>query len=262
MESLITAEQTAVAGRRAGLTDEDLRLDGVAVLTFNRSVIERLEELCNLEDASWLGPHVHPYAGPRVVKRGEHEGLRITVLVPAMGASPLSCTIEDLIAGGVRAIFLACAAWSLGPPVSFGDLLVPSFTAGPDGTSMHYGNLEERAEASPAVVTALSDSARARKATCHVGGNASCEALYRITREMVESFRNQGCVSMENGEAAVLLAVCGLFGVLGGAIFQPYIDLTEGWKPSRFDEAYEETCRLQADIVLDAALRLHDQQAI
>ena len=262
MAHFITPEQTAAAGREAGLAGEDLRLNGVAVLTFNRGVVERLEELCDLEDANWLGPHVHPYAGPHVVKRGERNGLGIMVLVPAMGASPFACTVEDLIAGGVDAVFLACAAWSLGPPVSFGDVVVPSFAVGSDGTSIHYGNSAGRIEADPAVVEALATAARRRSATVHVGGNATCEALYRITPEMAASFRQQGCLSMENGEAAVLFAVCRSLGVPGGAIFQPYIDLAEGWNPGRLDDAYQATCRLQADVVLDAALRLHEKKAI
>lgn len=258
----ITPEQTLAAARAAGAKEEDLALSGIAVLTFNRGIVERLEELCALEDADWLGPNVHPYAGPRVVKRGERDGLGVMVLVPPMGASPLACTVEDLASGGIDAVFLACAAWSLGPPVSFGDVLVPSFAVGQDGTSIQYGNFVGRVDANPAVVAALADSARDRGATVHVGGNASCEALYRITSDMVEEYRGRGCVSMENGEAAVLFAVCGLFGIPGGAVFQPYIDLTEGWNPSRFDDAYEATCRLQAEVVLDAALRLRDQKLI
>jgi uridine phosphorylase len=262
MAYLINTEQVTAAARSAGSTAEDLNLSGIAVLTFNRGIVERLEELCDLEDVSWLGPHVHPYAGPRVVKRGERDGFGVMVLVPPMGASPLACTVEDLIAGGIDAVFLACAAWSLGPPVSFGDVLVPSFAVGPDGTSIHYGNTAGRVDANPAVVTALADSARERGATVHVGGNASCEALYRISEEMVEGYRDQGCLSMENGEAATLFAVCRSSGVPGAAVFQPYIDLTEGWNPDRFDDAYEATCRLQAEVVLDAALRLRVEKAI
>jgi len=258
MRRLITPEQTLAAARAAGLTDRDLRLSGIAVLTFGRGVVERLVERCGLADAQWLGPHVHPYSAPQVTKRGSYEGLDVIVLVPPMGASPLACTVEDLIACGVRAVFLACASWSLGPPVQFGDLIVPSFAGGPDGTSIHYRNTGDRIVADPAVVSALSAAAREHEAPVHIGGNASCEALYRITEPMVGSFRKQGCLSMENGEAATLFAVCRSLGVLGGAIFQPYIDLAQGWDPSRLNDVYQATCRLQADVVLDAALRLHD----
>ena len=262
MESLISPAQTLAAAHEAGLTAEDLGLNGIAVLTFNRGVVERLEELAGLNDARWPGPHIHPYAAPHAVKKGAYEGLDVIVLVPPMGASPLACTSEDLIACGIRAIFLACAAWSLGPPVAFGEIVVPSFAVGPDGTSIHYGNPEGHIEADPAVVAALAGSARKRGAAVRVGGNASCEALYRITSEMVETFRQQGCFSMENGEAATLFSICRSLGVPGGAVFQPYIDLTEGWDPRRLDERYQETCRLQADVVLDAALQLRDEGVI
>ena len=262
MKTLITPEQTIAAAKAAGASDDDLGLSGVAILTFNRGIVERLGELCDLEDGSWVGPHVHPYAGPRVVKRGGREGLEVMVLVPSMGASPLACTVEDLIAGGIDAAFLVCAAWSLGSPVAFGDVLVPSFAVGSDGTSIHYGNSAERVDANPAVVAALADAGRERGATVHVGGNASCEALYRITPEMVEGFRDRGCLSMENGEAATLFAVCRTFGIPSGALFQPYIDLKRGWDPNLLDDRYRETCRLQGDVVLDAALRLRNDGAI
>jgi uridine phosphorylase len=262
MEPMINPDQVVSVAREAGLADEDLELSGIAVLTFSRGIVERLEAVCGLTDADWIGPHVHPYSAPQVTKRGRHEGLDVTVLVPTMGASPLACTVEDLIAGGIKGVFLVCAAWSLGAPVEFGDVLVPSFAVGPDGTSIHYGNPEGHVDADPLVVAALADSARERGAPVHVGGNASCEALYRITPEMVQSFRRRGCLSMENGEAATLFAVCRSFGVPSGAVFQPYIDLTAGWDPSRLDGGYQETCRLQADVVLDAALRLRVEKVI
>jgi uridine phosphorylase len=262
MRTLITPDQTLSAARDAGAKEEQLEVSGVAVLTFSRGVVEQLERRCGVRDAEWLDPHVHPYSAPQVTKRGSYGGLDLIVLVPPMGASPLSCTIEDLVACGVRGVFLACAAWSLGPPVQFGDIIVPSFAVGSDGTSVHYGNATGRIEADPAIVTALAASAREHEAPVHVGGNASCEAFYRIKEEMVASFRTQGCLSMENGEAATLFAVCRSLGVPGGVIFQPYIDLTEGWNPARLDEAYRATCRLQADIVIGAALRLRDLQRI
>jgi uridine phosphorylase len=256
MKPLITPEQVMSTAREAGLEDEDLTLSGAAVLTFNKGIVDRMEESCGLKDGEWLGPRVHPYGGSEVVKRGSYRGLDIVTIVPMMGASPLSCVIEDLVACGIQAVFLACAAWSLGKPVEFGDVLVPSYSVGPDGTSIHYGNSAGRVEADPAVVAVLAASARERGATVHVGGNASCEALYRITPEMVKSFQQQGCYSMENGEAATIFAVCRSLGIPGAAVFQPYIDLTEGWNPSRLGEAYQGTCRLQADVVLDAAWRL------
>jgi uridine phosphorylase len=257
MTCLITPEQTLAAARRAGLHDDDLNVSGIAVLTFSRPVIERLDELCDLKDADWIAPAHHPYAAARVVKRGQFQGLGVTALVPPMGASPLACILEDLVACGAQTIFLLCAAWSLGPPVAFGDLIVPAFSLGRDGTSIHYANDAGEVHAQPEVVDALVEACRARHARVHVGGNASCEALYRITPRVAHHFRRRGCLCMENGEASTLFALARTLGVSAGVLFQPYIDLTQGWDPGPLrDERYPATCRLQAEVALEAGVAL------
>ena len=260
MTWLITAKQTLSVARRSGLSGEQLALPGIAVLTFSKAVVDRLAELCALEDVAWISPLHHPYAAAHVVKRGEFEGLGITVLVPPMGASPLACIIEDLVACGVEAVFLVCAAWSLGPPVQFGDLIVPSVSLGPNGTSIHYGSEQEAVRAVPAVAEALAAACQGRGARHHVGGNAACEALYRIAPQMVEEFRRRGCLCMDNGEASTLFAVARCLNILGGVLFQPYIELAQGWDPAWLRDArYRETCRLQAEVVLEASTRLRQQ---
>jgi len=257
---LITPQQTLSAARQAGLDDERLALSGIAVLTFSKGVVDRLAERCSLTDVGWLSPLHHPYAAPHVVKRGTFRELGVTVLVPPMGASPLACIVEDLVACGVEAVFLVCAAWSLGPPVQFGDLIVPAFSVGPDGTSIHYGNTSGHVSADPAVVEALAITGREKGAAVHVGGNGSCEALYRITPQMVADFRRRGCLCVENGEASTLLAIARTLGILGGVLFQPYIELEHGWDPARLRQArYRATCHIQAEIVLEAVVRLGRQ---
>jgi uridine phosphorylase len=257
MTWLITPEQVRSAARQAGLSNDALDLGGVAVLTFSKAVVDRMEEICDAEDAQWLLPSHHPYAAPRIVKRGAFDGLGVTVLVPPMGASPLSCVVEDLVACGIEAIFLVCAAWSLGPPVQFGDLIVPTFSAGPDGTSIHYGNSQGEVHAAPEIVHALTEACRGINAAHHMGGNGTCEALYRITPDMVEDFQSRGCLCIDNGEASTLLAATRSLNVLGGILFQPYIELALGWDPARLrHQRYRESCRLQAQIVLEATAQL------
>jgi len=260
MTWLITPQQTLSAARQTGLGDEALKLSGIAVLTFSKAVIDRLAELCALEEAEWISALHHPYAAAHIVKRGEFDGLDVTVLVPPMGASPLACIVEDLAACGAQAVFLVCAAWSLGAPVQFGDLIVPAFSVGHDGTSIHYGNTSGQVSADPAVVEALAAACRERGATVHVGGNATCAALYRITPEMAEEFRRRGCLCMDNGEASTLFAIARALNILGGVLFQPYIELTQGWDPARLrDQRYRDACRLQAEVVLEASACLRQQ---
>ena len=260
---LINAQQTLSAARRGGLGDEQLLLSGIAVLTFSKAVVDRLEELCALEDAEWLSSSHHPYAAPHIVKRGAFRGLKVTALVPPMGASPLSCIVEDLVVCGIEAIFLVCAAWSLGAPVQFGELIVPAFTIGSDGTSIHYGNGQGETHAAPEVVHALTEACHTLDAPHHVGGNGTCEALYRITPEMAEGFRRRGCFCMDNGEASTLFAMTHTLNVLGGVLFQPYIELSQGWDPASLrDERYRDVCRLQAEVVLEAGARLKRQKVL
>jgi uridine phosphorylase len=257
MKRLIRPDQTLSAARRAGLGDDELKMKGIAVLTFSKAVVDRLQELCGLRDAEWLSPSHHPYAAPHITKRGTFQGLGITVLVPPMGASPLACSIEDLVACGVDAVFLVCAAWSLGPPIQFGDLIVPSFSSGSDGTSIHYDNDKGKVNVEPSVVDALVEACRAVGAQYHTGGNGTCEALYRITPQMAEDFREHGCLCMDNGEANTLIAATRTLGVYGGVLFQPYLDLGLGWDPAILgSDKYHIACRLQAEVVLRAGWQL------
>jgi uridine phosphorylase len=254
---LVTPQQTLVAARKAGLDNKQVQLSGLAVLTFSKAIVEHLEALCALQDAAWISPSHHPYAAPHVFRRGMFRGIEVVALVPPMGASPLACILEDLVACGVRAIFLVCAVWSLGPPVRFGDLIVPAFSVGPDGTSIHYGNDKEHISVEKAVVDALEEACRGQGIGVHVGGNASCEALYRITPQMAEQFRQQGCLCMDNGEVSTLFAVSQALGILGGVLFQPYIELARGWDPARLDERYRDACHVQAEVVLESAVELN-----
>jgi len=185
----------------------------------------------------------------------------VTVLVPPMGASPLACIIEDLGACGVETVFLVCAAWSLGPPVRFGDLIVPTFSVGPDGTSIHYGNSKGQIYAASEVVDALAEACRVLGARYHVGGNGTCEALYRVTSQMAEGFRERGCLCMENGEASVVSATAQTLGIVGSVLFQPYIELERGWDPTLLrDERYRAACRLQAEMVLETSVWLRQHK--
>ncbi len=92
------------------------------------------------------------------------------------------------------------------------------------------------------------------------GGNGTCEALYRVTLEMATDFRQRGCLCMENGEANTLFAIARTLNVWGGVLFQPYVDLRRGWDPARLRaESYRKACRLQAEVVLEASVRLRQQ---
>ena len=255
-EYIITSEKVLdIMAKKAERPVEDFKVPEVVFMTFSRGTMERWGELCQLEDREWLLPQYHPYATPHVIKEGVYQDIPILVIVPPMADSTMACVLEDLVACGAKAIFLVCAAWSLGPPVKLTEKMIPAFSVGPDGTSIHYGNQTERVEANPAVVKALEKACQEAEVIYHVGGNGTCEALHRISPQMVQELRDQGCICMENGEANVMFSFAQDKGILAGVFFQSYIDLGAGWQPF-YDENYAASARQQADIVLRAVTLL------
>jgi hypothetical protein len=61
---------------------------------------------------------------------------------------------------------------------------------------------------------------------------------------------------MENGEANALRSVARTRGIVGGVLFQPYIELSQGWDPKWLGETYAATGRLQANAALEACAEL------
>jgi len=51
--------------------------------------------------------------------------------------------------------------------------------------------------------------------------------------------------------------------ILAGVLFQPYIELAQGWDPTLLrDQRYRDACRLQAEVVLEASVCLRQQRLL
>jgi len=244
-------EREAVA---SGAPRSDLEIPSLVFLTFNRCVLDKLTGASSLEEWEWPGARYTPYSGPDKGWRGKIDGQDVAVFVPVMGASPVVSFCEELIHYGARTIFLLCASWGLGSEyLDQGEIHLPSFAVGIDGTSPHYGNRDWTAEAEPRAFKALATALDEVGATWKEGGVGSCEAFYRITAEMVEDFRQQGCLSMENGETAALYSLAKERDIPIGVLLQPYIDLEQGWKISYMGEKYVKTGQIQARAAIEAS---------
>jgi uridine phosphorylase len=244
-----------------GVSRAELEVSPLVFLTFNRPVVEELTRLCELEEWEWAAARFTPYSPPNKSWRGKFDEEDVAVFVPSMGASPLVSFCEELIHFGARAIFLLCASWGLGKEyLDEGVIQLPSFAVGMDGTSPHYGNLGWRAEAEPRAFKALVSGLDKVGAVWKEGGVGSCEAFYRITPELVDEFRQQGCLSMENGEVAALYSLARERGIPIGVLLQPYIDLEGRWRISYMGEKYAESGRLQAQAAIEAARILLEEK--
>lgn len=237
-----------------GISRTELEVPQLVFLTFNRCVLDELSTVCNLEEWEWSGARFSPYSPPDKGWRGKIDDQDIAVFVPHMGASPLVSFCEELILYGARTVLLLCASWGLGQAyLDEGEIHLPSFAIGMDGTSPHYGNLDWRVEAEPRAFDALATALDKVGAVWKEGGVGSCEAFYRVTPELADEFREQGCLSMENGEVAALYSLAKVHDMRIGVLLQPYIDLEQGWSISFMGEKYVESGRLQVHAAIEAS---------
>lgn len=250
----ITPDQIRYQAKLFGIKETHLELPPVVMLTFNESILDELQNACKMKEWNWMVWEYSPYAIPRKALKGTYHGVEVALIVPPMGASPIVALCEELIYFGTKSIFLLCASWSLGKDyLKRGDIHIPSFGIGLDGTSPHYGNRSGKAESEPRTYQALLDALEKQDVSYKVGGVGTCEAIYRITQDMLQNYRELGCLSMDNGETAALYSLAQVSKAKIGVLLQPYIDLTEGWQVSYLDDDYRNTCRIQAKVALQAA---------
>jgi uridine phosphorylase len=255
---LITPADVEREALLQGIDRVTLEVPRLILLTFNQSVVQELTQLALMEEWEWPAARFSPAtSAPSKSWRGHIDGEPIAVFVPPMGPSTLTSFCEELIHYGARVIFLLCASWGLGPSrLAEGDIHLPSFAVGIDGTSPHYGNDGWRVEAEPRAFKALAAALHDLKATWKEGGVGSCEAFYRITPALADRFRGQGCLSMENGETAALFALARAHEIPIGVLLQPYMDLEKGWSISYMGEKYGRSGKVQARAAVAASAKL------
>jgi uridine phosphorylase len=243
------------AAKSQGMTHSELRVPSSIILTFNRAIIEELVRLChNLKDWEWKGERFSPYSSSqRSLKGSIDNSFDIAVFMPPMGASPLTAFSEELIYFGAKFIILVCASWGLGEDYLLkGQIHLPNFAIGIDGTSIHYGNKNWRIMNEPRAFNALSNALDRVGANWKTGGVGACEAIYRITPKLMNEFREKGCLSMENGEVASLYSLTQTYKIAIGVLLQSYLDLEEGWNVEYMDEKYIESCKMQVQAAIEA----------
>ncbi len=251
---IIAPEDVEKEALAQGINREDLKVPHIAILTFNRAVIDELINLCVLREWNWHARKYSPYSSSHKSWKGAINTHDVGVFFPPMGASPITAFCEELIHYGARQIYLLCASWSLGKDyLKKGQIHLPSFAAGMDGTSPYYCNKEFKVDAESQTLKAIAATLDAMAIDWKQGGVGTCEAFYRMTPQLVDEYRKQGCLSMENGEVSALYALARTHNICTGVLLQPYIDLEKGWKISFMDDTYKETCRLQARAAVQAA---------
>ena len=175
------------------------------------------------------------------------EGICLTG--PGIGAPYAAMMLETLISwGACRIIFLGwCGAVS--EQVKIGDIILPTAAVVDEGTSRNYiepGNGQSNPMSS--MVSLVGQVLEDNRVDFHSGKIWTTDAVYRETREKVESYQKQGVLAVEM-EISALFSVAQFRQVELGAMLVVSDELSSltwrpGFKDKRFVKGHQIACRM------------------
>ncbi len=173
---------------------------------------------------------------------------------PFIGAPYAAMLLETLIARGVRKIVFMGWCGAVGHGVKIGDIVVPARAVVDEGTSAHYGAPgREISPPADAMTVLIQQALEKHRLAFHTGCVWSTDAVYRETRQKVETHQHNGVLAVEM-EVSALWAVARFRGVDVGAVLVVSDELATGsWKPGfkqeGFVRARQDACRVIKDVV-------------
>jgi uridine phosphorylase len=211
--------------------------------------------LCRLLKAQEEPRHIWDCA----CRPGSWQGKTLTVVAPAMGAPYAAMVLEKLIVLGARRVVVLGWCGSLSSQVRIGDLILPSAAIPGDGTSPHYCPDPGGIPPHPGLYDLLAAGLQDAEVPWHAGPVWSTDAIYRETRELVQSCQAQGILGIDL-ELAALFAVGRFRGIAVAGLMVVSDELfTFTWQPARgsqpFRRAREKAMHVVLDIAADAAGR-------
>jgi uridine phosphorylase len=174
----------------------------VAVACFFRDVVEELSSRADARSVCRL----HSEMGPASLWEIEHQGVRLGVFHPGVGAPLAGAMLEQVIARGVRGVIACGGAGALIPQLVMGHAVVLTGAVRDEGTSFHYLSAGRVVSADPGPVQALADALSADGVETMRGLSWSTDAIYRETPGRVSRRVEEGCLVVEM-EASALMAI-------------------------------------------------------
>ena len=155
--------------------------------------------------------------GPNPVWEIEHNGQRLAVLQPGVGAPLAAAFAEEIIAHGVRGMIACGAAGALVPELALGHAIIVNSAVRDEGTSYHYQPPARVIDADPHATSVLLKTLSAQEIPHLVGRTWTTDAIYRETRNKARQRVEEGCVVVDM-EASALFAVARFRGVVLGQL--------------------------------------------
>ena len=174
----------------------------VAVACFFRDVVGELSSRADARPVCRL----HSEMGPASLWEIEHQGVRLGVFHPGVGAPLAGAMLEQVIARGVRGVIACGGAGALVPELVMGHAVVLTGAVRDEGTSFHYLSAGRVISADPGPAETLADALSANGVETVRGLSWSMDAIYRETRARVSRRVEEGCLVVEM-EASALMAI-------------------------------------------------------
>lgn len=160
-----------------------------------------------------------------------HEGNRIALMVPGLGAPFAAGNLEFAIANGCKKILAIGSCGVLDPAFPRNHLILPSSAIRDEGTSYHYLPATREVVHDGAMFSKLRDFLNARQVKFTVGKTWTTDAFYRETKARIKRRREEGAVAVDM-EAAALMAVARFRGVELGYLLASGDDISGlEWDP-------------------------------
>jgi purine-nucleoside phosphorylase len=168
---------------------------------------------------------------------------------PGIGAPYAAMMLETLIAWGARRIIFLGWCGAVSKQANIGDIILPTAALVDEGTSRNYA-VADNGQSQPALslVTRVEQVLADNRVDFHSGKVWTTDAVYRETRQKVESYQKQGVLAVEM-EVSALFSVAQFRQVELGAMLVVSDELSSlkwrpGFRKQRFAAGRRTACRM------------------
>jgi uridine phosphorylase len=203
------------------------RLEGVpehCVVCFFQDVITQLRQGGHAREIDYMTSEIGAHPLYEIV----HEGRKVALFHPGVGAPLAAALLEEVIARGCTK-FIACGgAGVLAGEIAVGHIVVPTSAVRDEGTSYHYLPPSREVGATPEAVAAIETVLGTHDVPYLTGKTWTTDGLYRETPQKMALRKAEGCLTVEM-ETATFFAVARFRNVQFGQLLYGGDDLSGEW---------------------------------
>ena len=185
------------------------------------------------------------------VDKTESDGSSLTG--PVVGAPYAVMLLETLIAWGARKIIYLGWCGAVAETVKIGDIIIPTTAVIDEGTSSHYqATVKRESVASSHMISTIRDAFVKTHVEFRAGAVWSTDAVFRETRQQVETHQQNGILAVEM-KISALYTVAQYRSVDLGAVLVVSDELSSlrwrpGFKQKQFVQGRQTACKLVKEI--------------